>query len=375
MPVPLDSSQIVVLSSIDWEAAWQRHQIFATQLAEAGHEVFFVENSGFRNPGVKDLPRVWKRLKKILRPEAAAGRRPKTAGVEVIAPRLLPPTHGAFRLANASLFIPQLLEKLKKSGLKPQPIVIVYFATETTLELIRRLEPALVIYDCAANFRAHPLAPKNFAALETRLLEAADLVVCDSDFLYKQKQGEHDRVVQIHQGVSEDFFKAAPPKGHWRSFCYYGTWSRDLNPDFLTALSGAGFEVGLSVFLKGSPPPLPSSIKMMSAVPPDDLPARLEKYESMILPYRINPFLMGVVPAKIYECLALGRPILATPLPALKAFGDLIYTAETPRDWVRIAQALPKTETPRLREKRMALAREHTHAKEFERLLREIKKI
>ena len=39
-----DSVQILILSSIDWDAAWQRHQIFASQLAAAGHDIFFVEN-------------------------------------------------------------------------------------------------------------------------------------------------------------------------------------------------------------------------------------------------------------------------------------------------------------------------------------------
>lgn len=77
--------------------------------------------------------------------------------------------------------------------------------------------------------------------------------------------------------------------------------------------------------------------------------------------------MMGVIPAKIYECMAMGRPVLAAPLPSVAALKELVYIAETPDDWVRVARNLPKTETPALREKRIALAREHTHKREFER--------
>jgi hypothetical protein len=78
--------------------------------------------------------------------------------------------------------------------------------------------------------------------------------------------------------------------------------------------------------------------------------------------------MLGVIPAKIYECLAMGRPVLAAPLPSVVALKELVYIAETPQDWLRVARNLPKTETPALREARIALAREHTHRREFERL-------
>ncbi len=55
-------------------------------------------------------------------------------------------------------------------------------------------------------------------------------------------------------------------------------------------------------------------------------------------------------------------------LPSLKPLKDLLYIAETPAEWARVARGLPETETPALREARVALAREHTQTREFERL-------
>ncbi|MBI5625076.1 MAG: oligosaccharide flippase family protein [Elusimicrobia bacterium] len=366
MPSPATSSpQIVFISSIDWGAAWQRHQIFASQFGAAGHEVFFVENSGFRNPRWSDLGRLRKKVLDLLSP----GRSPEepAAGVRVLAPKVLPPTGRLPRLFNRYLRLPALVERLKAAGLRPHPLVVVYFPTATSLDLLCLLEPSAVVYDCASNFRAHPDAPADFPEIEKALLSSSDVVVCDSNFLFEQKKAEHPRVVQIHQGVDADFLQARPGNDPVRSFCYYGTWGPDLAPEYLAALTEAGFPVTMSGFFKGDHAPLPPAVTRLEPTSPDKLRERLEGFDAFLMPYRITPFHLGVVPAKIYECLAMGRPILATPLPSLSPYKDLLYIAEDPAEWAAVARNLHKTETPELRRRRRELAAEHTHAKEFER--------
>ncbi|MDE2292986.1 MAG: hypothetical protein KGL53_12965 [Elusimicrobia bacterium] len=359
--------QVVILSSIDWETAWQRHQIFAAAFAARGREVFFVENTGFRNPGWRDAPRLMRRLRNLFSSSRAGETNAVPPGLKVVSPRVLPPTWRAFRLLNRKLLLPALSRQLAAAGLRPGADCIVYVATDTTLELARRLRPASVLYDCASNFRAHPSAPADFPALERDLLSLAGGVVCDSEFLYRQKAAEHARVTRIHQGVPPPFFELPPPTGSWDSFCYYGTWSRDLDPAFIEALAAAGFRTAVRGFTKGDAPPLSPAVERAAPVPRGEVAAALAGYEALVLPYRLNPFLMAVVPAKIYECLATGRPVLATPLPSLKALEGLVYVGETPEDWVRIARDLPKTETATLRARRVAAAREHSCEAEFSR--------
>ncbi|MFI5348044.1 MAG: hypothetical protein ACHQ2Z_00750, partial [Elusimicrobiota bacterium] len=81
--------QVVILSSIDWDTAWQRHQIFASQLADAGHDVFFVNNTGFRNPRLSDLPRILKRLAAFAAPSAPSVTNTIPNGLHVVSPKLL----------------------------------------------------------------------------------------------------------------------------------------------------------------------------------------------------------------------------------------------------------------------------------------------
>ncbi len=371
MEFPLSvRQQVVVLSSIDWDTAWQRHQIFAAAFAAEGREVFFVENTGFRNPEWRDLPRLWRRLCNLVSPDGVSGSNRTPSGVRILSPRVLPPTWSVFRALNARFFLPALNRELVEAGLRRGPACVVYVPTATTVELVRLLKPGALLYDCASNFRAHPQAPADFSRSERELLALADQVVCDSDFLYEQKKAEHPRVEKIHQGVPEEFFHLPPPKETWDNFVYYGTWSRDLDERFVDALAEDGFKATVRGFTKGNAPELSPEVKRHPPVDRDKLAGSLAPYECLMLPYRINPFLLGVVPAKIYECLATGRPVIATDLPSLKALEGLIYVGKTPQDWVRIARGLPRSETARLRAERIAHARAHSAATEFKRFER-----
>ncbi len=116
LSAPAKREQVVVLSSIDWDTAWQRHQIFAAQLAAAGHEVFFVNNTGFRNPDFADIPRVWKRIIGLTAPSTRSATNTIPRGLHVISPKVLPPTSPVFRGLNSSLLLPNLLGQLRTAG-------------------------------------------------------------------------------------------------------------------------------------------------------------------------------------------------------------------------------------------------------------------
>jgi len=363
--------QFVVLSSIDWDAAWQRHQAFAAQLAQAGHEVFFVENSGLRNPGPRDLARVWRRARRAFCPRPP--RKDTPSNLRIVAPLLLPPTWPAFRRLNARLFVPRLMTRLQAMGLRPGPIVMAYLPNATTLELLDRLSPALTVYDCVDNFHGLPSPPRDLAELERRLLDRSDLVLTTSRTLFAEKSKRHSRVRELHHGVSADFFIAPPESPGYRKLCYYGTLWRALDYAPVKALAEAGFEVTLIGPQKEPPPPLPDRVCLLPAMDHSLLPQALAGQDVLLLPYADDEYNHGVIPAKIYECLATGRPVVASPLPALEPLRDALYTAKTPSDWVEIVRALPQTENAERRETRLRLAREHAEERCFSLLQKEIK--
>src|SRR5277367_877255 len=83
----LTGKQVVFLASIDWSAPWQRHQAWASAFAQAGHEVFFIENTGFRGLTFSDAGRVAARLGRLMK---SVPKNMTPSGLHVISPALFP---------------------------------------------------------------------------------------------------------------------------------------------------------------------------------------------------------------------------------------------------------------------------------------------
>ncbi|MFH1723769.1 MAG: oligosaccharide flippase family protein [Elusimicrobiota bacterium] len=355
--------QVLILSSVDWGATWQHHQALAAAFSEEGAEVFFVENTGFRGPRPADLSRVLRRLAGLFSP----GRRKK--GRRVLGPLVLPPTNGLFRALNAVYFVSLLLGRLRRRGLRLDPIVFAYLPTATTLQIIDDLSPRLVVYDCVDNFAGHPSPPRDLAATETELIARSDLVLTTSRYLYEDKTRRHPRVLRLHHGVSDAFFIGHDRRdGPCRKLCYFGTLWHAVDYAPIRALAKAGFEVTLIGPVKETPPPLPDSVRLRPPLAHDALPRALAGFDALLLPYVRSEYNKGVVPAKLYECLATGKPVLCSALPSMEEFRDLVHIARSPAEFVRIARDLHGTDTSEDAARRIEAARLHTTPRQVRRL-------
>ena len=264
-------------------------------------------------------------------------------GISIISPLVLPPTRRLFREANAALLTPRLADLLHDRGLRRGPVVFAYLPTATTLALLDRLAPSLVVYDCVDNFYGLPSPPPNLAETEAALMSRAGLVLTTSHTLYEDKKPLHPNVVEMHHGVSRAFFLPPPPDRPRRRLCYFGTIWRALDYAPIRALAEAGFEIELIGPVKEAPPPLPPSVTFRGAFPHEQLPAMLADYDALLLPYVNDEYNRGVIPAKIFECLATGRPVFASPLPALAGLSRVLTICRTPDRWVAAARASIKT--------------------------------
>ena len=79
---------VLCISSIDWDFIWQGHQEIMATLASQGHRVLFLENTGVRSPGVRDLPRVRQRMRNWWK--GTKGFREERPNLFVYSPLLVP---------------------------------------------------------------------------------------------------------------------------------------------------------------------------------------------------------------------------------------------------------------------------------------------
>lgn len=102
------------------------------------------------------------------------------------------------------------------------------------------------------------------------------------------------------------------------------------------------------------------------------MPAAIAGVDAFVLPYRINRLTRAISPAKTYECLATGKPIVASPLPALAELRGHVYLAEGPQDFAETLRNLGRLETEDKVRARVDLARQNSWEARFRDLEEEL---
>lgn len=361
---------VVILSSIRWDFLWQRHQILAVLFAQAGYPTVYVETTGLRNPPLTP-GNVCKVLDRLLRAGRKSRRAPDStpSNLIVYSPLVVPPTWKVFRRLNGTVFVPRVARDLRRLFGGVSPAVIAYPPTSTTLDLLSRLEPHRVLYDCVLNYEYFPGVPSDIAETEKILLRRADAVTVDSGFLLEKHRGLWPDLVQIGSGVDHELFEQArtgPLRRAARTVCFFGMMDESrFDFDLVGKLAEEGYRVRLLGTLTRPAFARLPGVEYRGEVPHWDLPRHLSDADALIIPYKINAFSKGTFPAKIYECLATGKPTIVTPLPDLVPFGDLLYLAKDARGFADTLRRLPDLETEARVEARAELARQNSWEARF----------
>jgi glycosyltransferase involved in cell wall biosynthesis len=363
---------VVILSGVRWDFLWQRHQTLATLFAGAGYPTVFVETTGLANPRLtrSTLRRVFERVR---RSGGAGEKPPAERDLTVYAPLTAPPTYGAFRWSNATLLVPRIISDLRKIAGSP-PVVVAYPPTRTTLGLISGLDPRLVLYDCSDDYEHFPGAPKDIGETERELLLRADLVSCTSAHLLKKAR--NTRPDAFLSGPAVDYERFAPLQDPHAdrevgTVCFFGHVSLErIDFDALRAIAEAGFEVrivgGLGSVVKGLLE-IPG-VDYRGEVSHAGLPSAIAGIDAFVLPYKDNALTRSISPAKTYECLATGKPVVAAPLPAMRELAEHVYLAQGPDGYVEVLRNLKRLETEEKRRARIELARKNSWDTRFRAL-------
>jgi glycosyltransferase involved in cell wall biosynthesis len=369
---------VVILSGIRWDFLWQRHQILATLFARAGYPTVYVETTGLSNPSL-DPGTIRKVLRRLSRAGGKGHKEPNApSGLTVYSPFVVPPTWKVFRRLNRAVFVPRVARDLRRLLNDVPPVVIAYPPTRTTLDLLSDLEPRLMLYDCSDNYEGFLGVPHDIALTEREILEKADLVSCTSAFLLEKVRPVRPDAFLRGPGVDYDRFAVLQgPRRHKqvRTVCFFGHLSEErVDFSILKGLAERGFDVrlvgGVGRVEGGffaSP-----GVDYRGEVSHADLPAALAGTDVFVIPYRINTLTRGISPAKIYECLATGIPVVSTPLPELERLGGHVYLAEGAEGFAEVLRRLPRLETEEKMRARIELARENSWEARFKTVEKEI---
>jgi len=371
--VRLEGRDIVCVGSADWatELPINQHQLMGRLAAR--NNVLFIESLGLRRPQLagRDLSRLWRRLRRGLR-----GAQPAD-GLHVLAPLVLPlHSVGAVRALNRWLLRFQAGRAARKLGMKA-PVLWAYVPqAEVLLDV---LDPALVVYHCVDDVAAQKgVDAESFRAAEERFARRADLVLASAPALAERMRTLSGHVLYapnvadtptfvkaLEPGPVDPAVEALPrPRLVFQGaivatkldVALIADVAR-LRPDWSVVLVGpvgAGDPGGDLSPLEGAP-----NIHLVGPRPAGELPQVLRGADAGLIPYAINDLTRSVFPMKVYEYLAAGLPVLATPLPALDGV-EAIDTVSDAAALVAAAEREFAADSPERRRERSDAAAAHS---------------
>lgn len=245
------------------------------------------------------------------------------------------------------------------------------------LQLGGSFPAARTVYDCMDHHAGFSNTAAAHADLERRLLVQSDLVVVTSDYLESIARPLARRVEVIRNAGDYDHFhraselratRGAQPSGR-RVIGYYGAIAEWFDVELVDRLAKRFAEcefrligddsAGVGRVLRAR-----ANVHMLGEQPYVDLPRWLAEFDVCLIPFRVNELTLATNPVKVYEYLSAGKAVVASDLPELRQFGDLVYRASGAEAFAdSVQRALDEADQPEaegLRAQRMAFARQQT---------------
>ena len=365
---------IVCVGFNDWETElWTNQHHLMARFAGSGANVLFIESLGLRRPTVagRDVSRMARRLVRGLQPPR------ERDGVHVLSPLVIP-LHGnaAVRRVNARL-LPALVGRAARRLGMERPILWGYVPqAEALLDV---LDPALVVYHCVDDIATQEgIDTASFRAAEERFARRADLVLASAPRLAERMRALSDHVMYAPNVADTGAFATALEDGPVdravaalpgpRLIFTGAIAEKKLDLPLLRDVARARRDwslvlvgpVGLGdphtdvAALQAEP-----NVHLLGARSYEELPAVLRGADVTLIPYRASDLTASIFPMKVYEYLAAGRPVVATPLPALEGV-DEITVADGVDAFVAAVERELATDTPERRAARSAAAAAHS---------------
>lgn len=346
----ISGRDIIYISSIEWHFLWQVHQEIALRLARAGNRVLYVENMGVRAPGLRDARRVASRLTSWARSLQTSGVREVAPNVYVYSPLILPPFGPLWqRQLNRRVLLPVVARAARRLGMR-DPLLWTYLPTNSALDLLRLLRSpqSAQVYYCVADFSKLAPHATQLRRSERLTVESSDVVFtnCAQLAAYCGRWNENVHVFppgvdleafpllkDVGEDAAVDSQEAAGetvrvlPEALSRPVVgYVGGLHRYVDVRLLVEMGRARPDwswvfVGALQTNVGELSELPN-VRLVGQRPHEELARHISGFDVCLVPYVVNDETETVVPVKINEYLAMGKPVVSTPLPTVCDFND-----------------------------------------------------
>jgi glycosyltransferase involved in cell wall biosynthesis len=239
--------------------------------------------------------------------------------------------------------------------------------------MIKLLKPKIGIYDCpdAIVFKDSSKRQKVYDQLKKKVLQESTVSMFTSKTLLKEGRQYSKNCFYVPNGVDIQGFiqtRHRVPK-EMRNLPgpvlgVVGTFDERIDVDLIAYILQNIQEATL--VLVG---PVHTTMGKLSKNPRvllvgkrqyEQIPAFIKEFDVALIPYRVNEITKAVYPVKLHEYLVFSKPVVATDLPELKQFCDIIWIGNTKDEFVQCIRVALQEKDEEIRQRRVKVAKENS---------------
>ena len=321
----MNKIDVVIFGGRDWDNNWITQHRLAQSLSKNNFRVLFIENTGIRSVQIRDLPRIYQRIKNWTK--SVRGFRKIDDDLTIFSPLVIPFPYSKISSGINIFLLKRILGKWFEKNKFNNINYITFLATPLINEFIDKSNSFVKIYYCSDN---HELASKNkfFGNYERMVVENSDLVMVTAEKLYQKFKYLNKKILKMPAGVELEKFdfkkkysipidlkKVPKPivgyigglneKFDLELFSNIVKYNKNYSFVLIGAEDGDKFdeEKILNQY---------KNVFILGKKHHSELPNYISKFDCGIIPYKINKFTDTVYPSKLNELLAMSKPIVST---------------------------------------------------------------
>lgn len=330
---------LIFISLENWDGVWRRNQFLCVEWLRRfpTMRLLFVGRS-------RDVSHAVRKGDRTVFSQPAEQKVPDLPGLTILNPlKPLPNSISPARWINQRLMLAEIRSAAQRAGLRSP---LLWINDHFAAHLAGKLGERAVIYDVTDDWALMNSIPQNerqrIREADAALCKAADLVVVCSEALERSRRRLSRKLARIPNGVDAERYGCVTPRGcdseqgARKTFGYVGTLHGDrLDLELVIALarrrpSDRVVLCGPNLLTETEALQLRAhaNVELRAAVDYQRVPGLIEEFDVCILPHRCTPFTESLNPIKLWEYLASGKPVAATPVAGFRDYGHLFQLAK-----------------------------------------------
>ncbi len=324
--VSIPKYDILFFAIIDWDFRYQRPQHLASGLAAKGHRVFYIS---------VQLGQEATNTYRLIEPN-------------VIEVKLPYRTQTAIYTEDIASNLDGLKEAMKKlyqeQSIKEAIAFVEFPMWQPLVSYVSDKFNAKIVFDALDEFAGFSNLNQKLKDYQDLLIHNSDVIIATAKKIYKMVKTETNKVNMLPNATEFRHFNVLPENDTLEAIPkpiigYYGAIAEWFDSEVIefVAESRPNWNIVLIGHTFGSDIEKLKNMKnvhFLGEKPYKELPKFLYWFDVCLIPFKLVDLILSTNPVKFFEYISSGKPVVASDLPELHPYSDIVYLSHNKEEFL-----------------------------------------